>query len=271
MSSNRENDATGRVRAVPRHAVIRGYTRLVRLFPNTRCLLYSTAVYTVYSTAYSATHDGCHPPATLTGPPPHAVHLHGRIRSRTPPRRARIRTVPPREEGLGCAGIARARRVVRFRFSSPRLYTIVVIFVALRRLDCLLIGGRGARAPTYYLPTVLFIGNRASRRSFTHCLFSRWPRAASISLRSRLIARSGGIRASARSLLSRAGKTRTPPREPHCSCRGAHTPTRFFGRYFLWDSIVSLVHYEGMGFVIHGTRLMLFGSYPDKSDGNFCP
>lgn len=50
MSSNRENDATGRVRAVPRHAVIRGYTRLVRLFPNTRCLLYSTAVHTIYST-----------------------------------------------------------------------------------------------------------------------------------------------------------------------------------------------------------------------------
>ena len=41
-------------------------------------------------------------------------------------------------------------------------------------------------------------------------------------------------------------------REPSCSRRGAYTSTRFFGRYFLWDSIVSLVHYEGMGFVIHG-------------------
>jgi hypothetical protein len=144
------------------------------------------------------------------------------------------------------------------------LYTILVIFVALRCLDRLLIRGRGARAHC------TFIGNRTSRRSFTLCLFSRWPRAVFISLRSRRIARSGGIRASARSLLSRAGKTRTPPRELHCSCRGAHTSTRFFGRYFLWDSIVSLVHYEGMGFVIHGARLILFGSYPDKTDGNLC-
>ena len=35
---------------------------------------------------------------------------------------------------------------------------------------------------------------------------------------------------------------------------GTYTPYVFFGRYFLWDAIVSLVHYEGIGFVVHGTR-----------------
>jgi hypothetical protein len=59
-------------------------------------------------------------------------------------------------------------------------------------------------------------------------------------------------------------------REPSCSRHGAYTPTRFFGRYFLWDSIVSLVHYEGMGFVIHGARLMSLGSSGHKTDGNMC-
>lgn len=43
-------------------------------------------------------------------------------------------------------------------------------------------------------------------------------------------------------------------REPSCSCHGAYASVRFFGRYFLWDSIVCLVHYEGIGFVIHGAR-----------------
>jgi hypothetical protein len=117
--------------------------------------------------------------------------------------------------------------------------------------------------PRLLLPT----GNRTSHPLFTHYLFSRWLRAVSTSLRSRRIARSDGIRALARSLLSRAGKTRTPPREPHCPCRSAHTSTRFLDRYFLWDSIVSLVHYEGIGFVVHGARLTSLGSYPDKTDG----
>ena len=35
---------------------------------------------------------------------------------------------------------------------------------------------------------------------------------------------------------------------------GTYTPYLFFGRYFLWDAIVSLVHYEGIDFVVHGTR-----------------
>jgi hypothetical protein len=118
---------------------------------------------------------------------------------------------------------------------------------------CLLMGGRGAcpRLPT--------IGNRAWHRSCTHCSSSRWPRAVSISLRSRRIARSGGIRASVRSLLSRAGKRRAHYARAPCSRHGSYISTRFFGRYFLWDSIVCLVHYEGMGFVVHGARWTSLG------------
>jgi len=29
------------------------------------------------------------------------------------------------------------------------------------------------------------------------------------------------------------------------------------GRYFLWDSVVCLVHYEGFGFMVHGARTSL--------------
>ena len=29
------------------------------------------------------------------------------------------------------------------------------------------------------------------------------------------------------------------------------------GRYFLWDSVVCLVHYEGFGFMMHGARTSL--------------
>ena len=29
------------------------------------------------------------------------------------------------------------------------------------------------------------------------------------------------------------------------------------GRYFLWDSVVCLVHYEGFGFMMHGAQTSL--------------
>jgi hypothetical protein len=51
------------------------------------------------------------------------------------------------------------------------------------------------------------IGKRVWPRSFTRCSFSRSPRAVSISLRLRRIARLDGNRAQARSLPSRAGKS----------------------------------------------------------------
>ena len=102
--------------------------------------------------------------------------------------------------------------------------------------------------------TLHFIGNRAWYRSSTRCSFSPWPHAISIFLPSRPIARLGGTHASAPSLPSRAGKKSNIPRELPLHAHGSYTPHAFFGSYFLWDAIVCLVHYEGIGFVIHGTR-----------------
>ena len=58
--------------------------------------------------------------------------------------------------------------------------------------------------------------------------------------------RAFGIRAPARSLLSRVGKNRTSWMSFFFMTHGTYTPYLFFGRYFLWDAIVSLVHYEGI-------------------------
>jgi hypothetical protein len=113
--------------------------------------------------------------------------------------------------------------------------------------------GARARALTTINYPLQFIGNRAWHRSSTRCSSSPWPRAVSTSLPSRPIVRSGGTHASARSLPSRAGKDHTTHELPIYA--KAFTPLRvFFGRYFLWDAIVCLVHYEGIGYVIHGTR-----------------
>ena len=161
----------------------------------------------VCSTTARKRNDGCHPPATPTGSPPHPIHLNSRVRGHTPPRRARIRAVRPRE-GLESIGTARARRVVRFRlsvFASPLVPYIIIVWCCgcSFALDCLLMVG-----------TVLLyhVGNRTLYRSPTPCSFSPWPRAVSTSLRSRRIACLGGIRAPARSLPLRAGKS-TPARE----------------------------------------------------------
>jgi hypothetical protein len=59
---------------------------------------------------------GRDPPRASDPPPPHVAHIHRRLRDRAPPHRARIRAIRPREESLGCAGLAPTRRVVRFFF-----------------------------------------------------------------------------------------------------------------------------------------------------------
>jgi hypothetical protein len=113
-------------------------------------------------------HDGRHPPATPTRPPPHPPHLHSRIRRHTPPRRARIRALPSREEGLGCTRIARSRRVVRFRL----IVFVLELFIALSWILLAFAGGgrgSGAGACTDYYYPLQFIGNRAWRRSSTRC------------------------------------------------------------------------------------------------------
>ncbi|KAI0289857.1 TLC domain-containing protein, partial [Russula brevipes] len=119
-------------------------------------------------------------------PPPHAAHLHHRLRRHTPPRRARIRALPTREEGLGRAEGTRPRRAIARGFARPR------------------------------------IAHSSARRA----LFA--------------------------SPCARGG-----PRigwDPRVGTLFAVT-----SGYFLWDSVVTLVHYEGMGFVVHGRW---YSTYP---------
>jgi len=90
------------------------------------------------------------------------------------------------------------------------IIVVVKLVIALSWIACFawMLMEEGTRVLTT-TTTLQFIGNRAWHRSSTRCSSSRWPRAVSISLRSRPIARSGGTHASAPSLPLRAGKNRT--------------------------------------------------------------